>query len=115
MSLLNRYQSKPQNQFSEHVQKKAIYELRDWLIANVGLPEHQAYLLAEELVFQAIENRRKATAPSAPNVHLSDKSKVEALVFAGQVLADQLDQKQELENLLENLLIRNAQEPGNSL
>lgn len=95
--------AKPQNKLSELVRTKAKKAIAQWLVEEAELVEYHANLLSNELLSRAISDRIQKTADSAPDVHLSDNDKINSLVINAKRIANELDEKEELEELLGQL------------
>lgn len=105
---------KAQNQFSEAVKNKAIALVKEWLI-EFEISGYYSGLLARHLISEAICQQIGETADSAPEVFLSDESKINLLVSRAKKIAYQLDETSDLEPLLGELAERDAKQDGNSL
>jgi len=69
-----------------------------------GLPFYQANLLAEELRDRAISEHIDKIPNDAPDVYISDISKIENITMDAKKIADQLDQEEKLIPLLDELV-----------
>ena len=105
---------KPQNQISETAKTKSINEIQTWL-NGLGVSGYGSRLLADELIDRAIMDRIKKTASSAAEVYLNDAAKIESLTMNAKRIANELDQAEELDKLLDRLMNDDAQNEGNSL
>lgn len=116
MGLLKKDQMtvKPQNRFSQNVVEKA-RELVKAYLKEFGLSDYQSHLLAEDLVEKARKAWVEATAHTAPDVHFTDKQQLDRLERKAIQIANLLDEKNELEQVLADLEIADAQNEGNSL
>lgn len=94
-------QWKPQNCFSSEIKDLAQKQVTKWFTGDFDIEEQLAEALALNLVDRAISDRIAKTHSSAPNVFLSEKAKIETLVFSAQAIAIKLNE----ENCLENILI----------
>ena len=72
-------------------------------------------MLSAELIDRAISDRIARTSPSAANVHLNDAAKIESLTMNARRIANELDQADELDKLLDRLVDDSANNEGNSI
>ena len=105
---------KPQSNFSNIVRNKAKKITSEWL-QRFGLDIYHCNLLATELLDRAINQKIAEVSDSAPDIYLSDQSKIDSLVFNMRHIAMTLDESEELENLLDELVNLDAQRDGNSI
>ena len=101
---------KAQNRFEPRLIKKIGEKVRDWFVSGYGLPGYQAMLLAAHLVNDAISDRINRTAPTAPDVILSNEDKIDSVFIAATHKALELDESGKLADLLDEL---EAQEAAN--
>ena len=94
---------KPQNQISNTAKNKAIDEMQAWL-KDFVLEGYESRLLAVDLIDKAIMDRIKRTAPSAPEVYFTDADKIDSLVMSAKRIANDLDEAEELDKLLDCLI-----------
>lgn len=105
---------KPQNQISDIAKSKSINEVQEWL-NSLGVSGYGSKLLAIELIDRAISDRIKKTAASAAEVYLNDAAKIESLVMNAKRIANDLDEAEELDKLLDRLADEDSQNEGNSI
>ena len=111
--LLSAKYCKPQAKFSELVRAKSKEQVSEWL-KEFGLDCYHVNLLASELLDRAITKKISEISGNAPDVLFSDGQKIESLVFSMRHIALDLDEKEKLEELLEDLVAQDSQEDGNS-
>lgn len=111
--LPSRY-TKPQNQINDSVKSKVKAEIVNWL-AEFEIPNYHAALIASEMLSRVITERIKVTADTAPDVLMTDQSKVDSLVTNSKKAIDRLDEEGKLEQLIEELVVADAQDEGNSI
>jgi hypothetical protein len=104
---------KPQNQISETAKTKSISEIQEWL-NDFGVSSYGSRLLAVELIDRAISDRIAKTSPSAAEVYLNDAAKIESLTMNARRIANELDEADKLDKLLDKLVDDDSRNEGNS-
>jgi hypothetical protein len=106
--------TKPQNRINDSVKSKVKTEVVNWLV-EFEISGYHAGLIASEILDRVITERIQATADTAPDVLMTDQSKVDSLVIASKKAIDRLDEEGKLEQLIEELVVADAQSEGNSI
>lgn len=112
--IMSRKMYKPQAKFSDIVRNKAKKITAEWL-QEFELSVYHCNLLATELLDRAISQKIAEISDNAPDVYLSDNSKIDSLVLNMRRIAMTLDEAEELEQLLDQLVTLDSQRDGNSL
>jgi hypothetical protein len=104
-SLFDKVKSQAQIFNMYHGEEKAIAKAAK-ILEEKGLQWDFAAILAKDLIPKIIQTRKAAVAKSAPSVDLGVAKTVESMLFDFEVLINEMDKTDALENLLNELLLK---------
>ena len=93
---------KPQYKALGNIKNKAVKALTDWFMEEYELPGCHARTLAEEVIERTIRQKQDAIHPTAPDVLLPEQSLLEGVLMDAKKLSLEMNEKNELEAILDN-------------